>query len=287
MKKILLTGGSGDLGMALSHKFNRYSYDVINLDLQPAPYPAGEMFVQGSITNPNDLNNAFKGVDAVVHIAGLHGVHLAQGAAPEQAFRDVNIDGTCNVFQTATDAGVRHIVHISTSSVHQETPDIYGHSKIEAENVAAKMARDHNLNLVILRPRAFIPPWNEKAYSNPATRFKDWSNWFLKGSVHLQDVTQAVEKSLLCLDQGVFYNGKPIQSGSTYCFDIDGTYNYDQQDIDDLKALGFKRLPQNHPEDWRQYAEEYLGYMPSYGIKEFVTDWKQYAPSAPPNPYKP
>ena len=44
------------------------------------------------------------------------------------------------------------------------------------------------MNVIVLRPRAFIPFWNRHVYTN----FIDWARWFWKGAVHIDDVASAV-----------------------------------------------------------------------------------------------
>ncbi|MBI4030678.1 MAG: NAD(P)-dependent oxidoreductase [Proteobacteria bacterium] len=285
MIRIVLTGGSGDLGMALSHTFVPRGDDVVNLDLRPAPYSAGETFVRGSILKPDDLKPAFKSADMVIHIAGLHGIHLAQGKAVDTDFQAVNVDGTRNVFAAAHAAGINKVIHVSTSDVHDKTPDVYGQSKIDAERIARDSAAAYGMKVIILRPRAFIPPWNEQAYTNPATRFADWAQWFLKGSVHLRDVAQATMKTAACLMNGAFANGAVIRPGSCEAFDVDGTYLCTQDDIALLKEIGFTKEPVHLPEEWRAQTESFLGYMPAYGLRDFIVEWKRCGAKGPGNPY--
>jgi nucleoside-diphosphate-sugar epimerase len=80
----------------------------------------------------------------------------------------VNRDGTRNLLQAAKEAGVRKVVHISSSAVFggsqahpitRETPPVaaedYGAAKIEAEQICRQFA-DQGLDVTIIRPRTIM-----------------------------------------------------------------------------------------------------------------------------------
>ncbi len=110
-------------------------------------------------------------VDAVVHLAAR--VHVMDDTAvdPLQAYRAVNVDGTCRLARQAAAAGVRRMVFVSTIKVVGEasrTPlaetgsagelDPYGRSKLEAETELRRIAARTGLEVVILRPPLLYGP---------------------------------------------------------------------------------------------------------------------------------
>ena len=120
----------------------------------------------GCLNGETDWSNATKGVDCVVHTAAR--VHvLRDGAAdPLAAFRRVNVQGTLNLAQQATAAGVRRLVFISSVKVHGEITalgepffaddasaplDAYGISKMEAEQGLRSIAATTGMEVVIVR----------------------------------------------------------------------------------------------------------------------------------------
>ena len=192
--KVLLTGGAGDLGQTLVPKLLARGDTPVVLDIRaPAALPREAVFIQGSILDRSGLRDSFHGCDCIVHIAAWHGIHEARGEKGADDFFDLNVRGTFEVFEAAATLGINQVVHISTTSVHR--PDtLYGRSKLLAERIAEDYAKYRAMNVITLRPRAFIPFWNRGVYAN----YVEWARWFWKGAVHIDDVAAAV---LLSIDQ--------------------------------------------------------------------------------------
>ena len=119
-------------------------------------------FATADITNPASLPPAFAGVDVVIHAAGLaHVFHNAEAQASR--FMAVNEIGTKNVAEASVQAGVRHLVLVSTVAVYGGSrPDYdenvpcypkgpYAESKWRAEERAREIAQIGGMQLTILR----------------------------------------------------------------------------------------------------------------------------------------
>ncbi len=103
-----------------------------------------------------------QGCDAIVHIAAWHGIHEDSGEKAAYDFFDLNVRGTFEVFAAAASLGISKMVYISTTSIRR--PDtLYGRSKLLAEQIVEDTWQFHNMNVVTLRPRGFIPFWNHTA----------------------------------------------------------------------------------------------------------------------------
>ena len=171
-KKVAVTGGSGRLGSHVMAALGS-DYEAISLDISPprqeAPYVAAD------ILDPPALTTAFKGQDAVIHLAGYD-----DGQAPnEQAYMATNVQGAWNVFQAAEDAGVRHLVVASSTAAlglyHDRAPDYlpideghtlrptgaYALSKQLIETMARHFAARGSLSIVCLRPTLIVRPEKE------------------------------------------------------------------------------------------------------------------------------
>src|SRR5205823_7438054 len=71
-------------------------------------------------TNSDDVANLVKGADAVVHLA-----FIVLGAS--DSTRDINLQGSRNVFEAARDAKVPRLVYTSSVAAygfHQDNPDV-------------------------------------------------------------------------------------------------------------------------------------------------------------------
>jgi len=118
MAKALVTGANGFIGSNLCRHLascgdevaglvrrggrRRVLYGIDNLDV-----------VEGDITDCASLRSVMGGIEIVYHVAG----HVSDWG-PWEAFRAGNVDGVVNVVETARDAGVRRVVHLSSVSVY-------------------------------------------------------------------------------------------------------------------------------------------------------------------------
>ncbi len=166
-----MTGSSGHLGEALVRALTSDGDDVIGLDL----LPSATTKMVGSITDRDVARRSTREVDAVVHAATLHKPHV--GTHHRQAFVDTNISGTLNLLEAAVENEVRTFVFTSTTSafggaltpapgapaawVTEEVvpvpKNIYGVTKVAAEDLCQLFQRDYGLCGVVLRVSRFFP----------------------------------------------------------------------------------------------------------------------------------
>ncbi|MGY1745126.1 NAD-dependent epimerase/dehydratase family protein [Blastococcus sp. SYSU D00695] len=116
--RVAVTGASGNVGTALLRRLTDPALGVAEVRglarRQPpdvAPYTAAtwHRVDLGEDGGEADLERAFTGVDAVVHLAWA----LQPGRHPER-LHAVNVDGTYRVARAAARAGVPHVVHMSS-----------------------------------------------------------------------------------------------------------------------------------------------------------------------------
>ena len=191
--KILLTGGSGDIGTLLSIDLLKMGHEVVNIDIS-SPKITGTIFYQGSITDRHIIKEALSDVDYVVHIAAWHGIH--EGTKSPAEFHDLNVTGTFNTLQAAADAQVKKFVFISSTSVDDKY-GLYGNTKVIGEKMVSAYANRHSeIDFITLRPRAFVRAWNKGVYKD----FAEWANWFMKGAVHIHDFKNSILIALGSVD---------------------------------------------------------------------------------------
>ena len=98
-KRILITGGTGFLGIHLARYFIKNKFKVRLLDI--APLSAKDLegkieFVRCDIRNSKDVNKSMDDVDYVIHAAAALPIHHDR----DYIF-DVNVNGTKNVLESA------------------------------------------------------------------------------------------------------------------------------------------------------------------------------------------
>jgi UDP-glucose 4-epimerase len=156
------------------------------------------------------VRRAMVGAQAVLHAATLHKPHVATHG--RQDFVDTNITGTLNLLEAAVRAGVRAFLYTSTTSTFGDAlvppegepaawitedvvpvpKNIYGVTKVAAEDLCALAHRNQGLPCLVLRTSRFFP----EADDNPAARaaYADANlkvNEFLNRRVDIEDVVDA------------------------------------------------------------------------------------------------
>ena len=129
---ILVTGGAGFIGSNyIRMMFKRYpDTEITNLDkLTYAGNPAnlrdisnsGYTFIKGDICNPDVVNKAMEGADAVVHFAAES--HVDRSITDGSVFVTTNVLGTNTLLNCALQSGVNKFIHVSTDEVYGSIDD--------------------------------------------------------------------------------------------------------------------------------------------------------------------
>ena len=161
-KTILITGANGRIGAALVEYIDALEE---NFDLRLADLNISD--ARGMKIDVVDLSScrtACEKVDTVIHLAGV--------ASPASGFEDilpVNIVGAYNIFQAASEAGVRRVIFASSAQAVEGYPldvqvrtdmpvrirNLYGASKAYGEALAAYYAYQKNIEAIAVRIGAF------------------------------------------------------------------------------------------------------------------------------------
>lgn len=122
MKKILITGGAGCIGIPLAQKL-REDFEIVIFDLaEKIDRVVGQLegcqLVKGSILDYFQLLKASKNCDAVIHLAAMLGVKRTE----EEPVRclELNITGTKAVLTAAQASGAQRFIFASSSEVYGE-----------------------------------------------------------------------------------------------------------------------------------------------------------------------
>jgi UDP-N-acetylglucosamine 4,6-dehydratase len=156
-KTILITGGTGSLGKALTaHIFKNYptlkKLIILSRDEQKQfqmaqEFPEKEFpqirFFLGDVRDQERLVRAFQGVDVVIHAAAMKHVHLAE-YNPDECIK-TNIGGAQNVIHAALQTNVQNVVALSTDKACAPI-NLYGATKLTSDKlfVAANNIKGNN-----------------------------------------------------------------------------------------------------------------------------------------------
>ena len=156
-KSILITGGTGSLGKALTRHilgqfpqikrlviFSRDEQKQFQMaqDYPSDQYPQIRFFI-GDVRDKNRLIRAMKGIDYVIHAAAMKHVHIAE-YNPDECVK-TNIVGAQNVIEACLETEVERVVALSTDKACAPI-NLYGATKLASDKlfVAANNIRGNN-----------------------------------------------------------------------------------------------------------------------------------------------
>jgi UDP-N-acetylglucosamine 4,6-dehydratase len=156
-KSILITGGTGSLGKALTRRIFRdypevrrlviFSRDeqkqfVMAQEFPTEQYRAIRYFI-GDVRDRERLVRAMEGIDYVIHTAAMKHVHLAE-YNPSECIK-TNVGGAENVIHACLQTGVKRVVALSTDKACAPI-NLYGATKLTSDKlfIAANNIRGWN-----------------------------------------------------------------------------------------------------------------------------------------------
>jgi UDP-N-acetylglucosamine 4,6-dehydratase (inverting) len=164
-KSILITGGTGSLGKALTkHIFTKYPnvkrLVIYSRDEQKqfqmaqefteSNYSAIRYFI-GDVRDLERLKRAFTGIDYVIHAAAMKHVHIAE-YNPDECVK-TNVGGAENVIKAALESSVTKVVALSTDKACAPI-NLYGATKLTSDKlfIAANNIRgSKNIKFSVVR----------------------------------------------------------------------------------------------------------------------------------------
>ena len=174
--EVLLTGASGFLGTALARRLvDDGTYRVVASARRESDVSVKglQSVIVGELGADSDWTAALRGVRVVIHTAARVHVMKDSASAPLAEYRKVNLEGTLNLARQAGEASVKRFIFVSTIKVNGEstTPgsfftadeqpdpiDPYGISKWETEIALCQLAKEYDMELVIIRPPLVYGP---------------------------------------------------------------------------------------------------------------------------------
>lgn len=210
-KNILITGGSGFLGINLIRYLLNKNYSITSLDIVDFDYPEKEKIkiVKGDIRDKEIVKKSIMGNNIVIHCAA---------ALPLYKKKDIfttDVDGTRNLLEESYNNKIERFIHISSTAVYgipnhhpiyeddkKDGVGYYGKAKILAEEICFEY-RKKGMCIPILRPKSFIGPERLGVFAIFYEWAKDGKNFPMLGNgknrYQLLDVEDLCEAIYLCL----------------------------------------------------------------------------------------
>jgi len=310
---ITVTGAAGYIGSTLTQRLNEAHHTVTAIDnqaigdykwLKAKNIPNLQV---GDIRNPQHLDKALKGTDAIAHLAALPGL-VQCNTHPDEA-TSINILGTHQLLEAAKRNNVKRVIFCSTAAVYgtpkkipvtEDQPlnplNLYGITKLAGEKLMdANWLNDH-LETVCLR---FGNVYGVGLYTRWTTVIPKFVKLGLEGKpltvygdgtssrdfVHVEDICQALELALTTPDiGGEKYNvgSEPTTIGNiakTVADEVEKTTREKPKIINQPPRLGeIKEFEYDLTKIRTQ-----LKYKPKWTIKKGVTQLVNYHKQNNPN----
>lgn len=156
-KSILITGGTGSLGKALTDHILKNHPEIKKLvifsrdeqkqfqmaqEYPSSKYPKIRFFI-GDVRDRERLERAFQHIDYVIHAAAMKHVHIAE-YNPDECIK-TNINGAENVVEACLKTNVERVVALSTDKACAPI-NLYGATKLTSDKlfIAANNIKGHN-----------------------------------------------------------------------------------------------------------------------------------------------
>jgi len=168
---ILVTGGAGFIGSHIVDRLISEGYSVRVLDnlstgdinnLARHKNSRQLQFIKGDIRNHETVKKAVDGVDAILHEAAL--VSVTRSIEEPSLSRAINLQGTTNLLQAASDSNVKRFIFASSCAIYGDSEALpnsenqtpkplspYAEHKLAAEQQAQKFYKENGLETVSLR----------------------------------------------------------------------------------------------------------------------------------------
>ena len=145
--RIFVTGGSGFVGHHLIQTLIDQGHTVRCLIRHVSAVPAASEYIEttiGDVTQPEGLEQAMSGCDAVIHLVGIIRAFPQRGIT----FNKLHIEATRNIVAATEKSGIRRYLHMSANGASPQAHEKYALTKWHAE----ELVRQSQLDWTIFRP---------------------------------------------------------------------------------------------------------------------------------------
>ncbi len=141
MKKVLIFGGSGNIGTSLIKQLTKKNYIVTvvtrnlhqkGIKLKTQGNPGYLEILEANIFNEDELNNLFQDKDICINLVGI----LFE--KKNNTFKNIHVNFPAILSKKCNDYNLKQFIHISALGIEKAVDSNYALSKLEGEQVVLK-----------------------------------------------------------------------------------------------------------------------------------------------------
>lgn len=215
--RVFITGGTGFIGTRFVKRIVETDHELVCLCRKTSDTrhleEAGARICIGDVTDSDSLLAGMEGCDWVANLAALY----SWWEPDVCAFDRINVEGTRNVMESALEAGVSKVVHVSTMVVYDgptrgyardcedylgSLPSEYARTKYRGDLICWDLHAREHLPLVVVYPAAVLGGDDTKAMGDLVRNTVERRFPFRVGDnrlmtyVHVKDVGEAILRAL-------------------------------------------------------------------------------------------
>lgn len=310
MKKVLIIGINGFVGIHLSNEFKKNDYKVYGADLNIGNFDDKIQLFKLDILDKNNVLEVIKNVspDCIINLAAISSVRLSW-EIPQKTI-DVNINGTINILESIKELNLKTRLLLIGSSEQYGDIDYtrpvseeeelnalnpYGISKATQEKIAKLYSRAYGIDVMMVRAFNHIGPGQGKEFVVPdfVSQIVEIENGILEPIIKVgnlsaerdfTDVRDIVNAYRLILENGnngEVYNvgsGKAISIREILDIIVDKSRTKVKIEIDKNK---FRPIDTPKIECNNNKLKNETGWNIKYSIEESIEDiieyWREYS----------
>lgn len=216
-----VTGANGFIGKELVKRLLNDGFKVTSFMRNPTYNETAHNLIKKKFPDLNgisDFSETIHGIDTLFHCAARVHIFNENDKDALSDFLEVNLEGTINLAKTASKAGVKRFIFLSSVKACGESTELnlpmneklipkpmdsYGYSKLLAEKELLNLAKETNMEIVIIRPVVIYGPGVKGNISKLIRLVK--KQYFLPfGGVNnkrsLLSITNLLDLMIICID---------------------------------------------------------------------------------------
>lgn len=223
MKKVLVTGATGFIGVHLVRALVKSQYQVCILHRASSSLEAFSnldsaiSYIQGDVVSSQTVNQAVEGCDYIFHLAGL----ISSSRKDKKLMEEINVTGTQNIIEACVKFSIKRLIYVSSvvavgasshpevlneGSVYEESLNqlSYFDTKKRAEELVYFSIHNQNLPAIILNPSTVYGEGDVQKTSRKLQKLAALGRlpFYTQGGVSVVGIDEVIEAMLNSISMG-------------------------------------------------------------------------------------